>query len=185
MMRSQIFCLFTNLAKSNCYLFAHFCLICFCKMKKRIKSFVTFTRAERIGYVALSVLLLLLIAVRATMSLWVHPQINADDQKRLAEAWETFKRSQPVMAHTNDADTGGSTDEVFYKGSDPIPDTINLNKADSALLVRIKGIGPVTAHRILARIKGKGPFTDINQLKEVGRFDDAAIKVLSKHLVVE
>ena len=152
-------------------------------MKKLLKSYTSFTRAERIGLWGLSALLVILIAIRATMHVWVPPAYDAEKEKRLVTAWETFKRSQ----HTaKAADTNNTTDyqDAFDDNDTPLPNTININTADSATLVRLKGIGPATAAKIVARRKNKGPFTNINQLLEIRKFPDATFKILKEHLII-
>lgn len=151
-------------------------------MKESFRSFVSFTRAERMGLMVLLILLAILIAVRATMSLWVHPPAPTAEDKRLAAAWETYKRSQPAI--TDSANKKKDFEDNFSENETPLPDTIDLNTADSALLVRLKGIGPVTAGRIVGRRIKKGPYTDIEQLKEIGVFSQEVWELLKKHLVV-
>ena len=152
-------------------------------LKKLFKSYTSFTRTERIGLLGLCLLLILFISVRVTMSLWVHPPNNDEENKKLSAAWETFKRSQPVETDDNTDKTKKDHQDAFDESTSPLPDTINVNTADSATLVRLKGIGPVTAGKIKARIKSKGPFTDIEQLKEVGVFTNETFELLKKHVI--
>ena len=118
------------------------------------------------------------------MSLWVHPSPDADKNQKLAAAWETFKRSQPATINDTAQRTKKDYQDTFDDNAASLPDTINLNTADSATLVRLKGIGPVTAGKIVARRKNKGPFTNINQLHEVGSFSNADFEILKKHLII-
>ena len=153
-------------------------------MKKLLKSYGSFTRTERIGLVALSALLIILLTIRATMHLWVHPAIDTEKEKKLVASWETFKRSQPAIKK----DTADDKRDYVDAADDadiPMPDIININTADSATLVRLKGIGPVSARKIVARRKNKGPFTDVNQLMEVCSMPEATFELLKKHLSVE
>lgn len=150
-------------------------------MKRSLHSYTSFTRNERIGLLGLSALLLALVMVRATMSLWVHPVIDTAQQNKLAAAWQTFKRSQP----TKDAAGQIMQKKEFQDASDEqtaiLPDTVNINTADSATLVRLKGIGPVTAHHIISK-RAVTPFTNINQLQETGAFSKATLEVLQRHI---
>jgi len=152
-------------------------------MKKLIKSFTSFTRTERIGLVALSALLIILIAVRATMHLWVHPDIDIEKEKKLVAAWETFKRSQPARKAI-EADSNNDYADASDDNPIPLPNIININTADSATLVRLKGIGPATASKIVARRKNKGLFTNVTQLMEVSTMSNATFEKLKKHLAV-
>ena len=150
-------------------------------MKKLIKSYISFTRTERIGLVCLCALLIILITVRATMPLWVHPAKNTEKEKRLVAAWETFKRTQSKPVNDT-AQKKNDYQDAFDENETPLPNVIDLNTADSATLVRLKGIGPVTAGKIVARRKKKGPYTNLEQLKEVGVFTVPAFEILKKHL---
>ncbi len=155
------------------------------KMKKPFKSYTSFTRTERFGLLCLSALVIILITIRATMHLWVHPANDTEKEKKLVAAWETYKRSQPVKKMV---DTTGKTNDyqdAFDDNPTPLPNIIDINTADSATLVRLKGIGPVTAAKIVARRQNTGPFTNINQLLEIRRFPDATFKILKQHLVIQ
>ena len=119
------------------------------------------------------------------MHLWVHPAIDAEKEQKLVAAWEAFKRSQPAQKY----DTTGSDKSEYVDASDdgetPMPNIININTADSATLVRLKGIGPVSAHKIVTRRNNKGPFTNVDQLMEVCTMPNATFAILKKHLSVE
>lgn len=132
-------------------------------MFKRFSSYASFSRKEKSGLAVLLVLLLLLMGVKASMHLWVRPGSDKAQEKRLRQAWENYKNTQTAIA-------------------EPLPDNINLNTADSATLVRLKGIGPVTAHKIIQHRSNIGPFTDLSQLREIGSFSDTVFAELLMHL---
>jgi competence ComEA-like helix-hairpin-helix protein len=152
-------------------------------MKKQAQSYITFTRKEHIGIVVLCLLVVLLITIRATMNLWVHPAIDKEKEKQLVSTWETFKRAHTVVRQP----IGDSKDyqDAFDDTEAPLPDIINLNKADSATLVRLKGIGPVTAARIVAWRKNNGPFTTVHQLLQIHSISTNTFNSLKKHLTVD
>ena len=152
-------------------------------MRKLFKTFATFSRTERLGLLALSALLIVLIAVRATMHLWVHPASDPEKEKKMVAAWETFKRSQPIVKKADTSDKSEYVD-ASDDGTVPLPNIININTADSATLVRLKWIGPVSAAKIVARRTTKGPFTNVDQLLEVCSIPTATFKVLKKHLSI-
>ena len=152
-------------------------------MKKAIRSFVTFNRTERIGLAALCLALVVLLSVRATMALWVHPSTNEEQNKKLITAAQTFQRIQPIIHTDTTAPTTKDYQDRFDEQTTPLPDQIDLNTADSATLVRLKGIGPTTAGKIIAR-RNKKPFTNISQLSEVGRIPHKTLELLKKHLFV-
>jgi competence ComEA-like helix-hairpin-helix protein len=152
-------------------------------MKKTIKSFISFTRTERIGLIALCGLLVILLAVRLTMHLWVHPPLGSEKEKKLIAAWDSFKHKQSLIKDTIEKNKSAYKD-AFDDEDNPLPATIDLNTADSAMLIRLRGIGPVTAHRIIEWRAKNGPFTSIDQLNEVGSFSKTNFELLKKHLVI-
>ena len=153
-------------------------------MKKLFRSFTSFTRTELLGLLCLSALLLILIAIRATMSLWVHPAMDTEKEKKLMAAWETFKRSQPKATNDSTEKIPNDYQDASDENETPLRDVIDLNTADSATLVRLKGIGPVTAGQIVTYRNIHGPFTSINQLLDIRHFPDATFDILKKHLVI-
>jgi len=136
-------------------------------MKKLLNSLTSFTRTERVGLLVLSALLIVLIIIRTTMSLWVHPTTDKAQEEKLVRAWAAYKS------------------EHIAKNTDAIPDSIDLNTADSAMLVELNGIGPVTAHNIVLRRIQKGRFTNIDQLKETGSFPEETFASLKEHLYID
>ena len=76
-------------------------------MKKLLQSYLSFTRIERIGLVCLCALLMLLIAIRVFMHLWVHPDMDREKEKKLVNEWEAFKKDRLVAA----TDTTGDDKE--------------------------------------------------------------------------
>ncbi len=139
-------------------------------MKKLLNSFTSFTRTERVGLLVLSVLLVILLIVRTTMSLWVRPVSNSAKEEKLVRAWEKYKAAHKA----------GNGEMVAA-----FPDSLDLNSADSDALVSLKGIGPVTAHNIIARRREKGPFTNLEQLRETGSFAEATFAALKTRLYID
>ncbi len=128
-----------------------------------IRSFVSFTRTERSGILLLCGILIVLIIIRAGMHLWVKPAMSGAQEQQLVAAWQRWQHDQPGIA---DSATG----------------QIDINTADSATLVRIKGIGPVTAARIIADRNENGPFTDLEQLWELGYFSETTFDSIKTRL---
>ena len=154
-------------------------------MKKYIKSYISFTRAERLGLLCLSALLIILIGIRAFMYLWVHPANDAEKEKKITAAWENFKCNQPIVKKAAPDEKVNDYEDAFDDNATPLPSIIDLNTADSATLVRLKGIGPATARKIVAYRKNTGPFTNIDQLLQIRKFPDATFKILKQHLVIK
>ena len=141
-------------------------------MKKLFKSYTSFTRTERMGLMCLCALLIILVVIRATMSIWVYPAMDSEKEKKLVAAWETFKRAHPVVIDSSEQDNSGGKnkndyEDAFDDNETPLPNIIDINTADSATLVRLKGIGPVMAGKIIERRKKTGPFTSVDQLREI------------------
>jgi DNA uptake protein ComE-like DNA-binding protein len=153
-------------------------------MKKLFKSYTSFTRTERIGLLCLCALLIIFIIIRATMSLWVHPVTDTEKEKKLAAAWDTIKRSQPKEVNDTDEKIKIEYKNTTNKNEAPLRDIIDLNTADSATLLRIKGIDPATAGRIVAYRAAHGPFTSIDQLLHIPNLPAATFDILKKHLVI-
>jgi len=153
-------------------------------MNKTVKSYLSFTRTERLGLVCLSALLLMLIVVRATMYLWVKPQKDIVKEQKLQAAWETFKRNAHEAAPTADTTTATDYKDAYDDNGQPMPAVMDLNTADSSMLIRLKGIGPATAHAIIEQ-RSKKKFTDVDQLLEIRHFPDATFAIMKRHLRVQ
>ncbi len=154
-------------------------------MKKGVRSYISFTRKERIGLFTLAAILLLLIIVRIGLPYLVHPAVDEAENDRLSAAWQKYLRSQPKKtAPLATIDTQEQYTDSYDNSETPLPDKIDLNTADSATLVRLKGIGPATAAKIIAHRTRKGPFTSIDQLMEVRSLPKETFDMLKRHLVV-
>jgi len=66
----------------------------------------------------------------------------------------------------------------------PLPDHIDLNAADSATIVRLNGIGPTLAHKIIEKRVALGGFVRYEQLNEIYRFPDTTFRMLREKLVI-
>ena len=66
----------------------------------------------------------------------------------------------------------------------PLPATLDLNTTDSATLVRLNGIGPTLAHKMLDRRKALGGFLNHKQLLEVYKFNDTVFSMLQQRLII-
>ncbi len=139
-------------------------------MKNTIKAYTSFTRTERIGIAALLGVLVMLIVVRATMSMWVKPDIESAQQEKLTKAWETYKNDHKVE------------DKKATEATPPLPDIININTADSATLIRLKGLGEVNVSRILNYRREYGSFTDVEQVHAICHMSAATFRELRKHV---
>ena len=150
-------------------------------MPINFSSFIHYTRNERLGIVALSVMLVSLIAVRATMGLWVKPNTDPEKEKQLIEKWASYQQAQQPAPLANVERPAYEKENSNY--TTPLPHKLNINTADTATLMRIKGVGKTTAEKIIYRRNNKGDFTHIKQLHEVGSFSEEHLTMLSAHII--
>ena len=134
--------------------------------------------------ICLMVLLFILIITRMVMSGWKPANGDAINEQKLVNAWKKFKRSQPDRAEDSTFEEHKDFQDVMDKNPVPMNDIVDVNTADSATLVRFKGIGPVTAERIVYYRKQHGRFRNMDELKALGSFSDATYELLKKHLVI-
>ncbi len=71
-----------------------------------------------------------------------------------------------------------------FPPKEPIPEHINLNTTDSAMLVRLPGIGTVLAHKIIERRRVLGGFLKHEQLLEIYRFPDSTYQYFKEKLII-
>ncbi len=233
-------------------------------MKKLLSGLPQFTRIERMGFVALSVLIAVFFIAWQTIPYIIHPpEINTAEDQKLQLAWQQYKATHlmpedepgggspalassiPVQLAAFDPNTLdsigflrlGLTPKVvkglmnwrrhgktFYKKEDlkplynlteadyariapyititatnpyehkafaggyaklpPLPATLDLNTTDSATIVRLNGIGPTLAHKIIARRAALGGYLKHEQLLEVYKFNDTTFAMLREKLVI-
>ena len=94
---------------------------------------------------------------------------------------EEYKRLEPYI--TINTTNHPSNHYTSYNQS-PLPRTIDLNTTDSATLVRLNGIGPTLAHKIIEKRKALGGYLKLDQLKEVYTFPDTTFALLREKLVI-
>lgn len=76
---------------------------------------------------------------------------------------------------------------IVIKGTSPSHSTIlypSLNTADSFSLLKIRGIGPRLAHRILEYRNRHGPFHSYNDLFNVYNFPDSTFNRIKEHFTI-
>ena len=135
-------------------------------MSNIFKSFISFNRTERMGIIALLSVIIILIAVRATMHLWIpQPEIDAE---------------QVIIASKKITNTPRQETQLLAPGT-----RINLNTADSLTLISLPGIGKGLSHRILERRRQLGRFTDMQQVYDVYHFNEKTKKMLNERTTIE
>jgi len=226
-------------------------------MKKDIR-YPSFSRIERMGFIVLSVLLLLIVITWQTLPYWYpRPPANKHADEQLELAYQQFRAAHLTLDETetaiaqipaqlfpfdpNTLDSPGFRrlglsarvvkglmnwrrhGKIFYKKEDlkalynlsaeeyirlapyitvaarqhtfgntyanykhlpPLPAIIDLNTSDSATLVRLNGIGPTLAHKIVLRRTALGGYFRHEQLLEVYKFSDTTFAMLKAHLSI-
>ncbi len=216
------------------------------------QSFASFSRRETRAFLALSIVIILLAAVRFTLPNYLQ-RTDWEDDRALQATWDAYQekhrvRQQEQKTSTQtvltpfpfDPNTIDSLDalrlglrpvtvrmllnwrrkgKVFYDKEElrplytlteteyqqlspfirvtgrrdttrqsralaALPDSMDLNTVDSAMLVRLRGIGPTLAGKIIARREALGGYISHEQLQEVYRFDDSMRMHLKKHLII-
>lgn len=71
-----------------------------------------------------------------------------------------------------------------YTKPAPLPATLDLNTTDSATLVRLNGIGPTLAHKIIERRRLLGGYLRHEQLMEIYKFSDSTLTMLRQRLAI-
>jgi DNA uptake protein ComE-like DNA-binding protein len=148
-------------------------------MSKWFRQYLLFSRTERMGLMVLCFVMVLLIAARVYMRLGVQPALANSAHGALIAATRDgskYQQSDAPITYPEHQDKNAG-----YQTS--LPDIVDINSADSATLVQLRGIGPVTAHNIMKRRINKGIFTSIDELKEVGGFSNEVLAILKRHLV--
>ena len=135
-------------------------------MSNIFKTYISFNRTERMGIIALLSVIIILIAVRATMHHWVkQPQINAE---QVIVATKQINKQSEQQIQTL-----------------PPGEKINLNMADSLTLISLPGIGKGLSHRILERRRQLGRFTNMQQVYDVYHFNEKTKEMLDERTTIE
>ncbi len=135
-------------------------------MNNLFRSYISFNRTERMGIIALLSVIILLIAVRATMHLWIQqPEIQAEQV--IVASKQINKQSEQQIQTL------------------PPGEKINLNTADSITLISLPGIGKGLSHRILERRRQLGKFTNMQQVYDVYHFNEKTLKMLDERTTIE
>jgi DNA uptake protein ComE-like DNA-binding protein len=95
-----------------------------------------------------------------------------------------YNRLAPYISISITNPYSGSTFANSYTKLPPLPATLDLNTTDSATIVRLNGIGPTLAHKILERRAALGGYLKHEQLLEVYKFNDSTFTMLRQKLVI-
>lgn len=118
-------------------------------MKHILAAFFTFSRMQRMGALALAILVVLFMIFRTTMALWVYPARNAALERRMDEeytVWKAREDSAYLSQHGGPVNINPASGDLFV--FDP-------NTIDSTSAIRL-GIPPRAVHGLISwRSKGK------------------------------
>ncbi|MFT8787435.1 MAG: helix-hairpin-helix domain-containing protein [Bifidobacterium psychraerophilum] len=154
---------------------------------------------------ALIVILILVAALCASLTLLIQQARNYAAFERqswtLANSWESPSQTEMHPdPGTTPSDTGSPSEEPSADSSTQPSDEapaapsveashtsalIDLNTASSADLTTIKGIGPVTAEKIVAYRSTIGRFHSVDQLLDVQGIGVKTLEKLRPHLTVQ
>jgi DNA uptake protein ComE-like DNA-binding protein len=131
-------------------------------MKRFFKAYTSFTRTERWGVIGLLSVLLVLLIVRATIELWVHPKTNDAQEKALQTAWANYKKEHnETTSETNYTNTKDKHTPALNTGLDSNAQlfAFDPNTLDSADFCRLGLKEKTTAILLHWRAKGKKFYT--------------------------
>ena len=158
----------------------------FRNIKEGVKSYLTFNYAERRGIMVLVVLILMAESVNALLPVFIKPQECMDDDfKQELLAFEAALNAPDTLVKHEKRKTNSET-RIQNSNKNQLPKhtsytkkafaerpplMIEINTADSAQLVRLNGIGPSFARRILKYRGRLGGFFSTEQILEVFGMD--------------
>lgn len=165
------------------------------RIRARIRSYFGFSRIETNGFLILMPLTLLILFYRPLVG-WLTVQ-NPPDTSADVRKLDSLMKSIHWVAI---ADSAEKVNPKKFKFKPALLKAmprkkiqkkkhelilLDINEADSAQLVAIRGIGPVRARRISLYRERLGGFIKMAQLKEVYGLDSLVRLTLSKHCFVK
>lgn len=148
-------------------------------MIKQIKNFLTFSRKEQRGVIVLSAILIMLIITKYSLSFFNHwPDVDFTEFEKEIDLYyqardnwidslQQVEKEKPVQYENKSINS--VQQERGYKPK--MQKIIELNAADSADLLPLRGIGPVFASRIIKYRNLLGGYYSCGQLLEVYGMD--------------
>jgi len=115
------------------------------------RAFTSFTRTERMGIISLLLLIAILLAVKATMHLWVHPSYNREQEVRLNAQWQQLKarttKEPPLYNYSH-------TDTLSTKRNNHLSEVSNKKNAAAEVKIKMFVFDPNTVDSIGLRKLG-------------------------------
>ena len=140
-------------------------------MKKAVKAYVTFTRTERMGIVALLLLLGILLAVRVAMPYFVHPKHDMAQDSTVVAAWNKFQAENQKVAKVK-ADSATAN---FF--------TFDPNTLDSAGFIKL-GMKEKAVHSLLNWRRHGKHFYKAEDMEDVYNLSEAEYKRLKPYISI-
>ena len=118
------------------------------------------------------------------------PSLSRDQVRRAPVSIVAVRRPSGEVKVTGLAPAAESTDETTVPAEEPVTEKeeslwFDLNTASAEQLMRIDGIGEVTAGDIIAYRGEHGGFSSVDELLCVKGIGEKKLSVLSEHLYVE
>ena len=146
--------------------------------------------SRRRGYLYASLVLALALAIMIVVRHHVPESDIGDSLAELeeVETWQILPEAQQQPKHPR-GEYMRRTDTLHHewhsiRRSAPTLEIIDLNEADSTALVKLRGIGPVLARRIMRYRAALGGFVSVEQLREVYGFDTSYFEGIASHVTI-
>lgn len=156
-------------------------------MRNFLKKYFTFNSGERNGIIVLLTIIVALLITLQVIPYVIKPPIpnTAEFDKQVALLKSIDTASTYVYGNENNNYTHANNYTKTQFKSYNNKKRIEINSADSILLLDLKGIGPAYAHRIIAFRKILGGFYSKEQLKEVYGMDEERFNLLAPQVNID
>lgn len=158
------------------------------------REFYLLPRGEQRALILLSLLLILSLVFRITVGLLPdrEPEGMEEFEREARLIMASFTRADSLQeARSDSAGSIGAKStnraSAYYKSSkqEKQAEPININRADSAQLLPLPGIGPVFAGRIIKYRNLLGGFTSVDQLGEVYGMPPETIDLIRSQVFID
>ena len=157
--------------------------------KDFLRGFGTFNYAERRGIAILISLIIIVEAVNAFLPF--EKRLHEDDLQAFQHEFEIFQAALSMpdtiaekKTYWTKKKTKANPNRSFQSGTATVkpPMVIEINTADSAALVSLRGVGPVFAGRILKYRGLLGGYFQVEQMLEVYGMDTLRYEQIKDHI---
>ena len=158
---------------------------------RSVRSFASFSKTERFGVVALAILLAILLAVKLSMKHLSKPHFDTGQELAYRDAYEHFEQALEIeneaAMHKADSAAIADTSHLYLDdgiGHKDFPDTLDINTATEKQFKMLKGVGTITARKIVAKRAEQGGFNNIEEFRKTCNLSDKVFQQLQIHLKV-